>query len=107
MLKFMDLPGSGSTWICMIIDWWRDTSLLPLSISRCPETPGPVTTASWTLRIARAAIGMVPEYLLRRLATQYRDGHAQWLAQQIDEAGVSSAEAAWLNLPLVRPKRAA
>jgi len=35
---------------------------------------------------------------LRGLAREFRDGHAQWLAQQIDEAEVSSPGAPWLNL---------
>ncbi len=49
-----------------------------------------------------------PDYQLRGLAREYRDGYAQWLAQQIDEANVDSPLARWLNLvwfdPLLEPK---
>ncbi len=49
-----------------------------------------------------------PDYLLRALAREYRDGHAQWLAAEVDAAGVDSPEARWLNLiwsdPSVAPR---
>jgi hypothetical protein len=45
-----------------------------------------------------------PDYLLRALAREYRDGHAQWLAQEIDTAKVDSPEARWLNLIWYDPK---
>ena len=44
-----------------------------------------------------------PEYLLRKLATEYRDGHAQWLANELDDAKLCSAEAAFLNLIWIDP----
>lgn len=39
-----------------------------------------------------------PEYLLRHLAHRFGDGHAQWLAQQIDKAEVAAPSASWLNV---------
>lgn len=39
-----------------------------------------------------------PDYLLRALAHEYRDGYAQWLAQQVDEENVDDPSARWLNL---------
>ena len=39
-----------------------------------------------------------PDYLLRRLATTYRNGYAQSLAQRLDGAGVTDGNARWLNL---------
>jgi hypothetical protein len=39
-----------------------------------------------------------PDYLLRALAKEYRDGHAQWLADEIDKADLDSPGARWLNL---------
>lgn len=49
-----------------------------------------------------------PDYLLRHLATTYRDGHAQRLAQQLDDANVTDGSARWLNLvwfdPTLAPK---
>ncbi len=45
-----------------------------------------------------------PDYLLRKLASEYNDGYAQWLANQIDSAGYSSPQAFFLNLLWVNPK---
>lgn len=49
-----------------------------------------------------------PDHLLRCLARQYRDGHAQWLAGEIDAANVEAPSARWLNLiwydPTVTPQ---
>jgi hypothetical protein len=39
-----------------------------------------------------------PDHLLRGLAWEYRDGHAQWYADQVDEANIDGAGARWLNL---------
>jgi hypothetical protein len=39
-----------------------------------------------------------PDHILRALAGQYHDGHAQWLAEQIDKANVDAPSARWLNL---------
>ncbi|MEW6358263.1 MAG: DUF4962 domain-containing protein [Planctomycetota bacterium] len=49
-----------------------------------------------------------PDHLLRALAAEYRDGHAQWLAQEIDDANIDAPSARWLNMiwydPTVEPK---
>ena len=49
-----------------------------------------------------------PDYMLRKLAAEYRDGHAQWLADETDKAGVCKCSACFLNLlwydPTVKPK---
>ncbi|MCU0915674.1 MAG: DUF4962 domain-containing protein [Planctomycetes bacterium] len=39
-----------------------------------------------------------PDYILRGLAQRYQDGHAQWLAEQVDKANVDAPGARWLNL---------
>jgi hypothetical protein len=39
-----------------------------------------------------------PDHILRHLAGRYRDGHAQWLAEQIDKTNVDAPGARWLNL---------
>jgi len=39
-----------------------------------------------------------PDYQLRALARECRDGRAQWLAEQVDAAGVAAGGASWLNL---------
>ena len=78
-------------------DWWRRTARYALYLN--------LPRDAWTRRncivdIADCPRGhwYGPDYLLRGLAGEYRDPHAQWLAQQIDEADVASAGASWLNL---------
>jgi len=44
-----------------------------------------------------------PDYMLRKLAAEYRDGHAQWLAEELDRAGLCSSAAVFLNLLWVDP----
>ncbi|MFQ6132384.1 MAG: DUF4962 domain-containing protein [Armatimonadota bacterium] len=83
-------------------DWWRNTAMYRLYMA--------LPRNAWTRRsnivdIADCPRGnwYGPDYLLRRLAREYGDRHAQWLAQQIDEANVDSAEARWLNLIWYEP----
>jgi hypothetical protein len=49
-----------------------------------------------------------PDYQLRALASEYRDGTAQWLASQIDESSTAAPVSAWLNLlwfdPRIQPQ---
>ena len=49
-----------------------------------------------------------PDYQLRALAAEYRDGTAQWLAAQINQAGTAAPISPWLNLlwfdPRVKPE---
>jgi len=39
-----------------------------------------------------------PDYMLRKLAAEYRDGHAQWLADELRRAGLCNNAATFLNL---------
>jgi len=45
-----------------------------------------------------------PDYLLRKLASEYNNGYAQWLANKIDSAGYSAPLAYFLNLLWINPK---
>jgi hypothetical protein len=49
-----------------------------------------------------------PDYMLRKLAAEYRDGHAQWLADELRGAGLCNNAATFLNLlwedPSVAPQ---
>ncbi len=97
MLKFMYLARELLDVNMYDHDWWRNTAkyrqylALPrniwtrrnnvVDIADCPRS-------NW----------YGPDYLLRGLAGEYQDGHAQWLAQEIDDSNVDSAEARWLNL---------
>ena len=78
-------------------DWWQRTARYPLYLG--------LPRDAWTSRncivdIADCPRGhwYGPDYLLRGLAREFRDPHAQWLAQQCDDANVVSPGAAWLNL---------
>ncbi len=48
-----------------------------------------------------------PDYHLRKLAREYRIGQAQWLADVLDKANLTTPKASWLNLlwydPTVQP----
>jgi hypothetical protein len=44
-----------------------------------------------------------PDYMLRKLAAEYRDGHAQWLANELRSADLCNNSAAFLNLLWVDP----
>ena len=97
MLKFMDLARSRLGVDLYANQWWRNTAryaqylALPrqawrrdnciVDIADCPRS-------HW----------YGPDYLLRALAREFRDGYAQWLAQQVEDAGVASPQAPWLNL---------
>jgi hypothetical protein len=87
--------------------WWRRTALYRQYLA----LPRKAWTASNNIvDLADCPRGnwYGPEYLLRALAREYRDGRAQWLAAEIDGANVDSAEARWLNLvwydPSVAPR---
>jgi hypothetical protein len=108
MLKFLylaedllneDLVGEGR--------WWPNTAAYyaHLTIPRDAWTRG-----SSIVDLADCPRGnwYGPDYLLRGLARKYADGHAQWWAQQVDEADIEAPSARWLNLlwydPTVAPQ---
>ena len=39
-----------------------------------------------------------PDYILRKLAAEYNNSYAQWLAEELDKAGVVNPISGWLNL---------
>ncbi|MHC4405625.1 MAG: DUF4962 domain-containing protein [Planctomycetota bacterium] len=97
LLKFMHLGRELLGVDLYKHDWWRRTARYPLYLS--------LPRDAWTPRncivdIADCPRGhwYGPDYLLRGLAHEFRDPHAQWLAQEIDEADVASSGASWLNL---------
>jgi len=56
----------------------------------------------------RGDYGHGPDYLLRKLAAEYRDPYAQWLAQELDNANLTGIKGRFLNLiwydPSITPK---
>ena len=97
MLKFMDLAKTYLDVDLYDGPWWRNTALYAqhLSLPRNAWTSG-----NCIVDLADCPRGhwYGPEYLLRGLARRFQDNHAQWLAQQIDEANVAARAASWLNL---------
>ena len=97
LLKFMHVARERLGVDLYQHDWWRNTALYPLYLS--------LPRRAWTqsnsiVDIADCPRGhwYGPEYLLRELAREYGDPHAQWLAQETDADDVTSAQAPWLNL---------
>lgn len=96
MLKYWhlaaDLLGEQMT-----SPWWRNTAAyrLYLGLPRNAWSRG-----NSIVDIADCPRGewYGPDYLLRRLAQLYKDGHAQWLASELHTAGISTHQAQWLNL---------
>jgi len=83
--------------------WWRNTGLYPVYMS--------LPRASWTDDDSIVDIADCPrshwygpDYLLRALSRETRDGHPQWLADEIDRADLDSPAARWLNLLWDDPK---
>jgi len=97
MLKFMDLARTRLGVNLYENEWWRSTALYAQHLA--------LPRHAWTRSNCIVDIAdsprnhwYGPDYLLRGLAREFHDGHAQWLAQQIDDAGVSTPGASWLNL---------
>jgi hypothetical protein len=97
MLKFMSLADELLSVDLYDRPWWRNTA------QYCQYLSLPVN--AWTrsdcivdLADCPRSHWYGPEHILRHLAGRYRDGHAQWLAEQIDKANVDAPGARWLNL---------
>jgi hypothetical protein len=97
MLKYMHLARELLGEDLYDNRWWRNTAAYAQYLA--------VPRKAWTrdnclVDIADCPRGhwYGPDYLLHCLAREYRDGHAQWLAEQVDQANVASPQAAWLNL---------
>ncbi len=115
MLKFMHVARALLGINLYDHPWWRNTATyrqyLALPRNAWTRENGNVWTGvNNVVDIADSTRGNAygPDYLLRGLAREYRDGYAQWLAQQIDEANVEDPTSRWLNLiwfdPLLEPK---
>lgn len=97
LLKFMHVARERLDVDLYQHDWWKNTARYPLYLS--------LPRKAWTrsnsiVDIADCPRGhwYGPDYLLRGLAREYRDPQAQWLAQETDDADVTSPGAPWLNL---------
>ncbi|MFC1712378.1 DUF4962 domain-containing protein [Candidatus Poribacteria bacterium] len=103
MLKFMHLARELLDVNMYDDDWWRNTASYRQYLA--------LPRDAWTRRNNVVDIADCPrsnwygpDYLLRGLASEYQDGHAQWLAQETDSSNVSTSEARWLNLVWFDPE---
>ncbi|MHB9031366.1 MAG: DUF4962 domain-containing protein, partial [Candidatus Latescibacterota bacterium] len=97
MLKFMDLSRDLLDVDMYDNTWWRNTARYRLYMS-LPQN-------SWTSYNTTVNYGdgprsdyYGPDYQLRRLAGEFRDGHAQWLAESLAAAKAVHPIDQWLNL---------
>jgi len=97
LLKFMDLARSRLDVDFYQGAWWRQTASYAQYLS-LPRHAWTRANCIVDLADCPRSHWYGPDYLLRGLAREFRDGHAQWLAQQIDDANVASSGAPWLNL---------
>ena len=97
LLKFMDLARSRLDVDLYQGPWWRQTALYAQYFA--------IPRRAWTRSSSIVDIADCPrnhwygpDYILRGLAREFRDGRAQWLAQQTDDANITAPGASWLNL---------
>jgi hypothetical protein len=87
--------------------WWRKTSDYRLYLGLPRHAWTPRNTIVDIADGERSDYSYGPNYLLRAQAHEYRNGHAQWLAAELDAAGIRGSAAPWLNLvwydPAVSP----
>ena len=97
MLKFMMLARQLLGEDLFVGEWWPNTAgycqylMLPRhawSRTNCNVDLADCPRGNW----------YGPDTLLRGLATVFTDGRAQWLAEQVDSAGIDAPGAKWLNL---------
>ncbi len=106
MVKFMCLARDLLDIDFYDCSWWKNTARYCLYLS-LPH--GQWTRDNCVVDLADSPRGhwYGPDHILRNLAATYRDGHAQWLADQIDTKDVESTMAQWLSLlsytPSVKP----
>lgn len=97
LLKFMVLARERLSVDLFDHAWWRCTARYPLYLS-LPRSAWTRSNCIVDIADCPRSHWYGPDYLLRKLAAEYRDPHAQWLAQQIDDADVAAQGAPWLNL---------
>jgi MYXO-CTERM domain-containing protein len=103
MLKFMDLAGQLLEEDMFTSNAWFENTAYFRLYGSLPQDYWQRSNSLMTFADAPRYDWYGPEYLLRRLASAYGDGHAQWLADALDEANVCGSDARFLNLLWVDP----
>jgi hypothetical protein len=83
--------------------WWRMTALYRLYLGLPLKSVGP-RNAIVDIADCMRSDYYGPDYLLFNLAHRFGDGHAQWLAQRLEDAHATSESAPFLNLLWFDPK---
>ncbi|MBN1293566.1 MAG: DUF4962 domain-containing protein [Candidatus Latescibacteria bacterium] len=97
MLKFM-CPARNLLGVDMFdCDWWRNTTKYRLYMA-LPQNSWTYDNSTIDVGDSRRYDWYGPDYMLRKLASEYRDGYAQWLASELDKTGTEHPIARWLNL---------
>lgn len=107
MLKFTDLAEGllgedfldGHEWF-RLTPYYRLYAALPRDVWARPSS-------IMTFADSRRFDWYGPEFMLRLLASKYRNAHAQWLADAVDEADICGRTATFLNLVWYDPSVAA
>jgi len=101
LLKFMNISRDLLDVDMFDNDWFRNTSKYRMYLS--------LPVNSWTSRSNAIDIGdcsrssWYSDYNLRALAKEYADGHAQWLANRVDDGMENSPRNRWLNMLWYEP----
>jgi len=106
MLKFADLADSllGVDFL-EGHEWFRRTPYFRL-YAALPREVWARPSSIMTFADSRRYDWYGPEYMLRLLAAKYRNPHAQWLADAVEEAGICGRQATFLNLVWYDPSLA-
>ena len=78
--------------------WWRNTAAYRQYLTLPRDAWSLKNFGMVNLADCRRAGECGSEHILRRLAGENRDGHAQWLAGRMEAAGITTPESGWLNL---------
>ena len=103
LLKFMWLAREQMGVDFYDNPWWRKTADYRLYVSLPLHAMTPTNSVVDIADGARAGYSYGPDYLLRALAQEFRDGHAQWLAAELDAIRTDGLASPWLNLIFYDP----
>lgn len=97
LLKFMTLARDLLGDDMLDHPWWRHTAAYAQYFALPRQA---WTRANCIVDLADCPRGnwYGPDHILRLLAAQYRDGHAQWLADEVASSKVDAPSARWLNI---------
>ena len=102
MLKFMHLSRELLGVDMYDHDWWRNTWKYRLYMG-LPQNSWRYDNSTVDVGDSRRYDWYGPDYMLRRLAGEFNNGYAQWLANALDDADAEHPVDRWLNLLFYDP----